>query len=183
MDFKKLEALEKQVKNCKRCTLYASCKGKVFGDIGSNTKVIFIAEAPGSEEEMTGTTLIGPAGQLFRSWVKVIGLKDNEMSLLNIIRCQPPNNRAPLESEISSCSKWLNAQLDLISCNKIVLLGRTACNAIIPDLDGTVLKHVGKIYEIGHMKYLIMPHPSFVMRDGNRYPVPLDKLQKFIEGD
>ena len=180
MDSKALEDLKKQIKNCKRCTLYASCKGKVFGDIGINTKVVLIGEGPGADEDMSGRPFVGPAGQLLRSWMKIIGVGDSEMSILNVVCCRPPNNRTPLEVEVDACSKRLDQQLNLIGCNKIVLLGRTACARMLPEFDGTVLKDVGKIFTVDHRQMLVMPHPSFVMRGGNRYPVPLDKLQKFI---
>ena len=177
-----LEELEKQVKSCKQCTLYAGCRGKVFGDIGQNTRVIFIGEAPGEAEDKSGRPFVGPAGQLLRQWIKQANILDEEMSILNVVKCRPANNRTPIESERQACGKWLNQQINMIGCNKIVLLGRTACDHFLVDsgvFDGAILKHVGKIYAIGDKEFLVFPHPSFVLRGGNHYKVPIDQLREF----
>jgi DNA polymerase len=183
MNQRKIEELEKQAKTCKRCSLYAGCRGKVFGDIGKNTKVVFVGEASGEDEDLQGRPFVGKSGQLLRQWIKDIGLEESDFSVLNVIMCRPPNNRRPIESESQACSTWLDEKIAAIGCSKIVLLGRTACDHFLTDegiFSGAILKHVGRVYPVDGKQFLVFPHPSFVLRGGGHYDVPLDILKNFV---
>jgi DNA polymerase len=175
-----LENLRKEIIECRRCQLCLSCTQKVFGDIGDKTKVIFVGEAPGRDEDVSGKPFVGRAGKLLRGWIKESGLSDEEISILNICKCRPPENRTPTEVERQICGAWINKQLNYINCNKVVLLGKTACMHFLTEdkFDGKILSHIGEIHNINNIECLIFPHPSYVLRSG--YEVPINKLKEFF---
>jgi uracil-DNA glycosylase family 4 len=177
-----LSLLADKVDKCKKCSLYAGCRGKVFGDIGPNTQVVFVGQCPGEDEDLAGRPFVGKSGQLLRKWIKSAGLTDDQISIVNILKCYIPNNRDPIESEKQACSEWIDRQVDLIGCKKLVLLGRVACDHFLSGsgiFDGSILKHVGNVYPVDGRQFLVFPHPSFVLRGGEHYEVPVDKLKNF----
>jgi DNA polymerase len=158
---------------------------KVFGDIGDNTKILFIAEAPGEEEDNQGRPFVGASGKLLRLWIKTCGLTEDQFSVLNIVKCRPPNNRKPLLAETSTCGVWIKKQIYFLGCKKIVLLGATACDFFLSPTgfyDGGLLKYVGTTFVVDDYRMFVMPHPSYVLRSGGIYEPPLDEMLRFING-
>jgi DNA polymerase len=157
--------------------------GKVCGDYGENTRVIFIGEAPGEEEDKLGHPFVGKSGQLLRDWIADTGLKADEYSILNIVKCRPPNNRKPIESECSTCGVWLKQQISELGAKKLVIVGSTAAEFFLgklPIYDGRILKYVGRVFNVTGYQMFILPHPAFVLRHGGNYPVPVDELRAFV---
>jgi len=160
-------ALSDKIRACDRCSLFGP--QKVIGDLGSDVKVVFIAEAPGPEEDLQGRPMVGPAGRLFRTWLRQIGLKEENVAILNVIKCFPPDMRKPLEGECSACGKWLEQQLDVIGCDKIVLVGGVASNYFFPEMNGRVIRFSGLVFKKGDRSFFIMPHPSYFLRNRTVY--------------
>ena len=87
-------SLAKLVAGCKRCTELASKRTQtVFGVGNPNARIMFVGEAPGSEEDARGESFVGPAGQLLNKIIEASQLKREELYICNILRCRPPGNR------------------------------------------------------------------------------------------
>jgi DNA polymerase len=94
---------------------------------GSRTpRVLFIGEAPGRTEDMTGIPFSGRAGKKLDEMIGYMGLSGEDYAVINTVKCRPPNNRKPLKSEIAACRPFMMAQIKMLAPKVIILLGNTA---------------------------------------------------------
>ena len=103
----------------------------VFYDGNIESKIMFIGEAPGKEEDESGKPFVGKAGQLLNKMLEAINLNRNEIYITNVIPWRPPNNRTPSEKEIIEFLPFLQKQIEIIKPKYIFLLGATAAKAIL----------------------------------------------------
>ena len=103
----------------------------VFYDGNIKSKIMFIGEAPGKEEDESGKPFVGKAGQLLNKMLEAINLNRNEIYITNVIPWRPPNNRTPSEKEIIEFLPFLQKQIEIIKPKYIFLLGATAAKAIL----------------------------------------------------
>jgi len=170
----RLEKLQEIIKSCRNCILGSSRKKPVFGEGPSNSVVLTIGEAPGREENETGRPFVGRAGKLLRKMLLVIGLDpEKNVFIANILKCRPPNNRPPEQREIDECINFLKKQIEIISPEIILLLGRTAVKGLFPEHTKTPLDILRKESKNGLMMYngirvLVTYHPSALLRDPSR---------------
>ena len=73
-----------------------------------------VGEAPGKNEDQEGLPFVGQAGQLLNKLLESVGINRDEVYITNIIKCRPPGNRDPLPQEVTSCSAYLDRQVELI---------------------------------------------------------------------
>ena len=119
-----LKEIAAEVSICSKCDL---CKGRtkaVPGEGNPHTKILFIGEGPGFHEDKQGRPFVGPSGQLLEELLKNIGLKRSDVFITNVVKCRPPENRAPLPAEISACNDYLDRQIAALQPQVIVTLGR-----------------------------------------------------------
>lgn len=121
-----LQALNQQIHACQECALHRARTNAVPGEGAPNASLMFIGEGPGFNEDRQGRPFVGPAGQFLDELLLSIGLKREDVFITNMVKCRPPNNRDPFPGEISSCSRYLDAQIDSIKPAVIVPLGRHA---------------------------------------------------------
>ncbi len=123
----KLEYLRKKnVGDCRRCGLCQTRTNIVFGVGNAETKIMFVGEAPGADEDRTGEPFVGRAGQLLDRWLVDLGLSRKDVYIANVLKCRPPNNRDPQPEEVQRCSPFLRAQIRAIRPAVVVGLGRHA---------------------------------------------------------
>lgn len=123
----KLEYLRKKnVGDCRRCGLCQTRKNIVFGVGNAETKIMFVGEAPGADEDRTGEPFVGQAGQLLDRWLVELGMSRGDVYIANVLKCRPPENRDPQPEEIQRCSPFLRAQIRAIRPAVVVGLGRHA---------------------------------------------------------
>jgi len=161
-----LDDLKYFVLKCKKCSLHKTKNSYVFGEGPLNSKIMFIGEAPGKNEDIHGKPFIGMAGKIFDEMLNSIGLTRNDVYISNILKCRPPKNRNPLNSEIKKCSIYLDKQMDIIKPQMIVLLGRIAISYIFKKFDFTfekINKIHGKIYFKNNLKIIPIYHPAAVI--------------------
>ncbi len=164
-----LEELAENVRECTACTLEATRANAVPGEGASTANVFFVGEAPGKDEDEQGRPFVGRSGQLLRKTIDEVGLKEHDVFIGNVLKCRPPNNRDPLDSEIKTCSHFLEAQISLINPVVIVTLGRFSLNLLIsPELKITKIRgqHILKSGQL----YLPTLHPAAVLRNKNLLP-------------
>jgi DNA polymerase len=126
-----LRKIEQEVMNCTRCPLHETRTQGVFARGDAHAALMFVGEAPGQQEDLTGEPFVGPAGKLLDSMVFAMGMERDEIYVTNILKSRPPNNRDPRPDEVQACMPYLERQIDLIQPRVICTLGRPAANALL----------------------------------------------------
>ena len=159
-----LEILEKSVSTCTKCPLHETRTKTVFGDGARDADLVFVGEAPGFEEDHQGLPFVGRAGQLLTDIIeKGMGIARAEVSIANIIKCRPPENRDPTSAEKATCSPWLDRQIELLAPRVIIPLGRHAAGHLLAS-DAPMGQMRGRIHERGGRKIIPTYHPAFLLR-------------------
>ena len=158
------EDLEKSIINCKKCKLCQRRQNIVFGEGNTNTKVMFIGEGPGGDEDKEGRPFVGKAGQLMNKAFDVVGIKRENVYIANIIKCRPPQNRDPEPDEIEACINYLRNQVMIIKPQIIVLLGRISLQNIVGK-EYKITASRGKWIEKKGILYMPTWHPAALLRD------------------
>jgi uracil-DNA glycosylase len=104
----------------------------VPGEGPVNAKFMFVGEAPGREENLSGLPFIGRSGKFLTKLIESARLKRERCFISSIIKHRPPKNRKPKKEEISICFPYLENQIKIIKPEIIVLLGQTAFSAFFP---------------------------------------------------
>ena len=169
-DLKTLDELNSKICNCLKCTLGHTRTNFVFGVGNPKSRVMFIGEAPGADEDAQGEPFVGRAGQLFNKILTAIKMKREDVYICNILKCRPPENRDPLASEMETCTPYLDKQIDLIKPQFIVCLGRIAAQWLLKTND-SLTKMREKVHEYKGAKLIITYHPAALLRNPNwKYP-------------
>ena len=126
-----------EVKVCVKCALHATRTKTVFGVGSPAARIMFIGEAPGHDEDVSGEPFVGRAGQLLTDMIqKGMGLKREAVYIANVIKCRPPNNRTPATDEITACKDYLLRQIEIIKPEVIIALGAPAAQTLLGTRDG-----------------------------------------------
>lgn len=162
-----LKEIEKSVKVCSKCRLCKTANKSVPGEGNPNAEIVFIGEAPGATEDLTGRPFVGRAGKLLETLLAKIDRKREDVWIGNIIKHRPPENRDPLPDEILACQPYLTEQLKIISPRLIVTLGRFALSYFYSD--GKISRDRGNL--IITAKYNVFPiyHPAAALRSTQMY--------------
>jgi len=160
---KTLTEFYQKIKNCKKCHLHKTRTNFVFGVGDPNSKVMFIGEAPGREEDLQGEPFVGKAGQLLDKILAAINFERDEVYIANILKCRPPENRDPLPDEIEMCEPYLLEQIRIIQPKIICALGRIAAQALL-ETKQTLGQLRGKIHDFDGIKFLVTYHPAALLR-------------------
>ena len=160
-----LRILADKVASCTRCAELASTRQKtVFGVGNPETKIVFIGEAPGADEDRQGEPFVGRAGQLLTKIIEACKLRREDVYICNILKCRPPENRAPLPDECANCREYLDGQLAIIDPDYIVCWGSVAAKNLL-GVEHPIGKMRGRFYQHGRAKVLCTYHPSYLLRN------------------
>lgn len=131
----KLEEISSAIISAKICAdLAATATNLVFGDGNPDADIVFIGEAPGKNEDLTGKPFVGAAGKFLGEMLEGIGMNREDVYITNIVKYRPPNNRDPLPEEKAAFMPYLIQQLQVIGPKLIVTLGRHSMEAMLPGL-------------------------------------------------
>ncbi len=159
-----LTAFYHLIKDCKKCSLGETRTNFVFGVGNPNAEIVFVGEAPGKNEDLKGEPFVGRAGQLLDKILAAINLTRNDVYILNVLKCRPPENRDPLPSEIELCEDYLKEQLKIIKPKLIVALGKIAGNTILRK--GETLANLReKIHTYEGIDFIVTYHPAALLRN------------------
>lgn len=171
------EALYNECKSCNACELHKTRTNCVFGVGNMNADLLFVGEAPGENEDKTGTPFVGRAGQLLDQYLYAVDIPRDSVYIANILKCRPPKNRDPLPSEEDACIDFLRKQVKLIRPKMIVCLGRiSAMRLIRPDYK--ITKEHGEWVEKGGLLMTAVYHPALLLRDPRRKEEMLIDMKK-----
>ena len=163
-----LEELREAVENFEGCALKLTAAHTVFGGGNPQSKIMFIGEAPGADEDRIGIPFVGRSGHLLDKMLASIGLDRENCYICNILPWRPPGNRTPLDSEVAVCLPFLKKQIDIISPDYIITLGGSAANALL-DINESISHLRGKWMEYQKSdgktaKVLASFHPAYLLR-------------------
>ena len=141
--------LEAQCLSCQKCALADKRTNVVFGVGPRDAEVMFIGEGPGENEDLQGEPFVGRGGKLLDDMLELIDLdRHKNVYIANIVKCRPPQNRDPLNTEQDACIGYLRNQAALIRPKIIVCLGRIAAMRIIKE-DFKITKEHGIFFVPG----------------------------------
>jgi DNA polymerase len=153
----------------------------VFGVGNENADVMFVGEGPGEQEDLKGEPFVGPAGKLLDDMLSIIDLDRNtNCYIANIVKCRPPRNRDPLETEQDACINYLRNQVSLIQPKIIVCLGRIAAKRLI-DPEYRITRDHGQWVQKNGVWMTAIYHPSALLRDVTKRPETFEDLLSLRE--
>ena len=159
-----LDAIRQEVAVCRRCeSLACARQNTVFGAGAATARICFVGEAPGADEDASGLPFVGPAGQLLTKIIEACTLTRDEVYILNVLKCRPPDNRQPLPDEIANCREYFERQLQVITPEFICCLGTTAAQALLQTTE-PIGKLRGRWFTHGTAQVLCTYHPSYLLR-------------------
>ena len=163
--YEKMTQLAQQIAICEKCQLHLSRKKSVPGEGNIHSKILFIGEGPGLNENETGRPFVGQAGNFLNELLSTAKLKRQDVFITNVVKCRPPANRDPLPEELTACSSFLDEQIRLIDPLVIVTLGRFSMGRYFP------LARISSIHGKGHWVdgRMIVPmfHPAAALHQPN----------------
>lgn len=132
-----LSAIQQELNNCIRCKLHKSRKTIVFGEGNPEAQLVFVGEAPGSEEDLQGKPFVGEVGQLLTDIiVKGMKLKREQIYVCTVLKCRLPVDQIPAIDELAACEPFLRKQLLAIKPRVIVTLGNAPTQALLRTKEG-----------------------------------------------
>ena len=161
---------------CTKCGLCETRNNVVFGTGWEEADVLFVGEGPGEQEDLKGEPFVGPAGMLLDDMLSIIDLdRKRNCYIANIVKCRPPRNRDPLETEQDACIGYLRNQVALIKPKIIICLGRIAAKRLI-DPDYRITRQHGQWVNKNGIWMTAIYHPSALLRDVGKRPETFDYL-------
>ncbi|HME92009.1 MAG TPA: uracil-DNA glycosylase, partial [Myxococcaceae bacterium] len=158
---------------CKRCRLHAGRNKIVFGTGNERSRLVFVGEGPGADEDLQGLPFVGRAGQLLTQMIENtaskegIPLKRSDVYICNVVKCRPPENRTPEPDEMEICGQFLFRQLSVIAPKAICALGSTAAKALLGRKEG-VMRMRGNWFKWNNIPVMVTYHPSYLLRPYNQ---------------
>ena len=159
-----LNELKNSCSECQKCSLCKTRTNCVFGVGNENADIMFVGEAPGEQEDLSGIPFVGRAGQLLDKFLYAVDIKREDVYIANILKCRPPKNRDPLPEEENACIDYLRRQVEIIEPKVIVCLGRiSAMRLIKPDFK--ITQEHGAWFKKGKYLMTAVYHPAALLRD------------------
>ncbi|MFQ5655085.1 MAG: uracil-DNA glycosylase family protein [Planctomycetota bacterium] len=176
----RLEEIAAEVASCTSCALCRSRTQTVFGVGDPVARLLFVGEAPGRDEDLQGEPFVGRAGQLLDRIIAALGLRREEVYIANVLKCRPPGNREPTAEEVIRCTPFLGRQIEAISPEVIVALGRPAANFLL-DRNTSLARLRGGRHSYLGIPVVVTYHPAYLLRNPAMKKHTWHDLQGVIE--
>ena len=161
----RLSLIQQEVAACQLCSALASRRtNTVFGAGPADARLCFLGEAPGADEDASGMPFVGRAGQLLTKIIEACQLSRDEVYILNVLKCRPPDNRPPQTEEVANCRGYFERQLATIAPEFICCLGTSAAQALL-QTDQPIGKLRGQWFTHGTAAVICTYHPSYLLRN------------------
>lgn len=176
-----LRQMQEDLQQCRNCGL---CEGRTQAVLGAgvpNSRIVIVGEGPGRNEDEQGKPFVGRSGQLLDQMLEQVGLSRNRnVFITNIVKCRPPENRAPMPEECLACRPWLDKILELIDPKIILCVGRIAAQQLF-DPNFRVTRQHGEIRERDGRLVMATFHPAALLRNPSYKPMMEEDLRKLAE--
>lgn len=178
--FPDLASVRAAVASCQLCGLCQTRTQTVFADGTGRSRLMFVGEAPGADEDASGTPFVGRAGQLLTKMVESgMGLQRSDVYIANVLKCRPPGNRNPEPAEIASCRAYLDAQIDFVRPLVLVALGKFAAQFLL-ETEEPISRLRGRWGSRNGIPVMPTFHPSFLLRQPDRKKEAWEDLQQVL---
>ena len=167
-----LAALKEAAAGCKGCPLYKIGTQTVFGEGAKTSKVMFVGEQPGDQEDRAGKPFVGPAGAMLNKALEEVGIDRSEVYVTNAVKhfkWEPRGTRRihskPGAREVQACKPWLTAEIQVVRPAMVVALGATAAQALMGK-DFRITQSRGKVFRDTQWAPWLSAtvHPSSILR-------------------
>jgi uracil-DNA glycosylase len=169
-----LDKIAKEIENCAVCKV-GKIGISVPGEGNPDADVVFIGEAPGKQEAVTGKPFIGRSGQLLRKLIRGIGLDDEKDVYITSPVKYLPERGTPTSEDIAHGRKHLMKQFAVIQPKFVVLMGRVAAEGVLQKKVAVASEHGHVIDERDGIKYFLTIHPAAALRFPMKYKPPLEE--------
>ncbi|MDX8394044.1 MAG: uracil-DNA glycosylase [Mariprofundales bacterium] len=169
-----MRAVAEQAQDCTRCALHEMRQNIVFGKGNTDAPLLIIGEGAGQDEDVQGIPFVGRAGQLLDKILHEAGMTLEDIYIINIIKCHPPQNRNPAAEEITACNHWLKQQLQYLKPRCVLLLGKVAAHHVLDVDTKTTLKSLREQWHtmaldnipttMSQVPVRVSYHPSYLLR-------------------
>lgn len=160
-----LHVLSQEVAQCVLCPELAARRTQtVFGVGNPNARLVFFGEAPGADEDRLGEPFVGKAGQLLTKIIEACQLTREDVYILNVLKCRPPNNRNPTPEEATCCRPFFEKQLEIIRPEVICCLGSIAATTLL-ETTMPVGRLRGKFHNWRGISVAVTYHPAYLLRN------------------
>ena len=174
-----------EIKNCQLCPLGKTRTKFVYGMGRADTKLVFIGEAPGQQEDQSGLPFVGASGKMLDGILGSLGMSRDSYFICNVLKCRPPENRNPLPDEIEKCGPYLEKQMKILSPKYVVALGTFAAQSLLKTIK-PIGQLRGKWHQLPDFEVLPVYHPAAACRSTANKKVleeDLKFLKKRLDGD
>jgi uracil-DNA glycosylase family 4 len=163
-----LDALRAVMVGFDGCALKRTATQLVFADGVPGSRVMFVGEAPGGDEDRIGRPFVGRAGQLLDRMLGAIGLDRRSVYIANVVPWRPPGNRTPTLQETQACLPFIRRQIDLADPEVLVCLGGSAVQTLL-GVQGGITRVRGSWFDYKResgrpLRALAMFHPAYLLR-------------------
>jgi len=162
-----LDELCALLKDFDGCALRGTATQLVFADGNPQSRVMFVGEAPGYDEDVIGRPFVGRSGKLLDLMMAAIGLDRSHVYIANVVPWRPPGNRTPTPQETAICLPFIRRQIELANPDILVCLGGPAMQTLLGIKDG-ITRARGRwfSYDTGtrEIRALATFHPAFLLR-------------------
>lgn len=155
--------LQRDIVHCTRCDLCRTRTRAVPGQGALDASLMLVGEAPGAEEDLQGKAFVGRAGRLLGEMLEGIGVKRDEVFITNVLKCRPPANRTPADSEVTACLPYLRRQVALMRPQIICALGNSALRSLV-DASASISRARGQFFPRGRFLFFATYHPAAALR-------------------
>jgi DNA polymerase len=176
---KDISTLIGDMSNCTKCKLARNRTKLVFGEGNLNAKLVFVGEAPGRDEDLSGRPFVGRAGKLLTKIINAMDMKREDVYILNIVKCRPPENRNPQDDEIRTCEPFMLKQLEIIKPEIICTLGTFSSQTLLKTKE-PISKIRGRFFDYHGIKLMPTYHPAFLLRNQNKKREVWEDMQKIM---
>lgn len=160
----KLNSVHQAIRCCIKCRLHEKRINAVPGQGPIEADIMFVGEAPGKAEDLTGLPFVGRSGIFFDNLLRSSGIDRKQVYITSAVKCRPPANRNPLADELEICKiNWLEKQISLVDPKLIVILGKVPLRQIFNRTDNLDTLH-GQTLEKNSRHYFVTFHPAAAMR-------------------
>jgi len=174
-----LERICGELAGCTRCKLHRRRTNIVFGVGNPHAELVFVGEGPGHDEDVQGIPFVGRAGQLLTQMINAMGLSREDVYIANVVKCRPPENRAPEKDEVATCLPFLLRQLANINPKVIVCLGSVAAQALL-NTNKAISHFRGQWLDFRGAKLMATYHPAYLLRNPHAKPEVWADLKKVM---
>jgi len=159
-----LDVLAAEVAACRRCDELATTRTQtVFGVGNPQARLCFLGEAPGADEDRIGEPFVGSGGQLLDKILAACHLRREDVYILNVLKCRPPNNRNPTPTEAQNCRHFLDRQLQSIQPEFICCLGAVASQNLL-NTTRPIGELRGRVHQVQDIRVVCTYHPAYLLR-------------------